>query len=98
MSGMWNLKNEKWQKWVRYLSEVETANLPRWHSYVNKNWDVEEQLRVFVDASENGFAAIAYIRTANRGSVESSLIEAKNPSGTSQVVIYTPPRVTGSTS
>ncbi|XP_055848298.1 uncharacterized protein LOC129913548 [Episyrphus balteatus] len=70
-----NDEYKKWLKWVHHLSKVEKVKIPR--CYVTSTLGSDVQLHVFVDASENGFAAVAYIRSSNNGLVETSLIGAK---------------------
>ncbi|XP_055591192.1 uncharacterized protein LOC129743240 [Uranotaenia lowii] len=69
---------EKWQTWLRVLPQVESVSVPR--CYRSKTSISERnsiQLHVFVDASENGFAAVAYLRFEEDGEVECALIRAK---------------------
>ncbi|XP_065088427.1 uncharacterized protein LOC135709909 [Ochlerotatus camptorhynchus] len=69
---------EKWQTWLRVLPQVETVSVPR--CYRMKTGIGERnviQLHVFVDASENGFAAVAYLRFEEQGIVECALVGAK---------------------
>ncbi|XP_053691802.1 uncharacterized protein LOC128740289 [Sabethes cyaneus] len=73
-----NEQFKKWQTWLRVLPQVESVSVPR--CYRTKTSLREQnvvQLHVFVDASENGFAAVAYLRFEEDGEVECALIRAK---------------------
>ncbi|XP_055918440.1 uncharacterized protein LOC129950533 [Eupeodes corollae] len=65
----------KWLKWTYHLSKIEELRIPR--CYVSSDWGSEIQLHIFVDASENGFAAVAYIRNLKNELTETALIGAK---------------------
>ncbi|KXJ79503.1 hypothetical protein RP20_CCG000608 [Aedes albopictus] len=70
---------EKWRAWLSVLHSVHTVCVPRCYrtttsSSVESN---ELQLHVFVDASENGYAAVVYFRFAERGTVECAFVTAK---------------------
>lgn len=62
---------------MRCLPTVESLKIPRCYIISNPKPDSEKQLHVFVDASENGFAAVAYLRTTNNELVDCALIGAK---------------------
>ncbi|XP_055844833.1 uncharacterized protein LOC129911149 [Episyrphus balteatus] len=66
-----------WLKWVKFLPSMETLQIPRCYITHNPKSDFERQLHVFVDASENGFAAVAYLRNETIDGIECSLIGAK---------------------
>ncbi|XP_055914028.1 uncharacterized protein LOC129947476 [Eupeodes corollae] len=68
---------EKWLKWIRYLPEIVKLKIPRCYIVNNPDPSSEIQLHVFVDASENGFAAVAYLRIANDDNINCVLIGAK---------------------
>ncbi|XP_058816580.1 uncharacterized protein LOC131679848 [Topomyia yanbarensis] len=71
-------QHEKWKTWLRVLPQVENVKVPR--CYRIKTGVGEQnvmQLHVFVDASENGYAAVAYLRFEENGEVECALIGAK---------------------
>ncbi|XP_055542827.1 uncharacterized protein LOC129728415 [Wyeomyia smithii] len=69
---------EKWQMWLRVLPHVEDVRVPR--CYREKTGIGEQnriQLQIFVDASENGFAAVAYLRFEEHDTIECAIIGAK---------------------
>ncbi|XP_065095601.1 uncharacterized protein LOC135717439 [Ochlerotatus camptorhynchus] len=69
---------EKWQTWLRVLPQVETVSVPRCYRMKTSTGERNViQLHVFVDASENGFAAVAYLRFEEDGVVECALVGAK---------------------
>lgn len=50
----------KWKTWLRILPDVEKIKIPRcYHTHSFSGCD--PQLHTFVDASENGFAAVSYV-------------------------------------
>ncbi|XP_062714222.1 uncharacterized protein LOC134290992 [Aedes albopictus] len=66
----------KWQTWLQVLPDVEGVQIPRCYHTRNPA-ACEIQLHTFVDASENGFAAVSYMRFSNGDEVECTLITAK---------------------
>lgn len=68
----------KWLKWLKMLKQVETLSIPRCYLGSFDKWSgVNVQLHVFVDASEDCCAAVAYIRTEAKEKVEVSLVMAR---------------------
>lgn len=68
----------KWRKWLDILPQVESVSVPRCYrttTGINKNNTI--QLHVFVDASENGFAAVAYLRFEEGETIECALVGSK---------------------
>ncbi|XP_053691213.1 uncharacterized protein LOC128739741 [Sabethes cyaneus] len=73
-----NEQFEKWQTWLHVLPQVESVSVPRCYRMKTSLSDRNAiQLHVFVDASENGFAAVAYLRFEEDGEVDCVLIRAK---------------------
>ncbi|XP_058826816.1 uncharacterized protein LOC131686839 [Topomyia yanbarensis] len=69
---------KKWQTWLDALPLVERVNVPRCYRTITSASDTTViQLHVFVDASENGFAAVAYFRFKEGDRVECALIGSK---------------------
>ncbi|XP_062708631.1 uncharacterized protein LOC134288289 [Aedes albopictus] len=66
----------KWKVWLRVLPDVEHVQIPRcYHISSATVYDVE--LHTFVDASENAFAAVSYVRFSSGDQIECSLVAAK---------------------
>ncbi|XP_062713237.1 uncharacterized protein LOC134290188 [Aedes albopictus] len=70
---------DKWRAWLRVLNQVETVSVPRCYRKVTSSSTVtnEVQLHVFVDTSEKGYAAVAYLRFDENRSVECAFVTAK---------------------
>ncbi|XP_055605041.1 uncharacterized protein LOC129753269 [Uranotaenia lowii] len=68
----------KWRHWLSVLRRVETISIPRcYRRAVTDRESCEVQLHVFVDASENGYAAVAYFRYQEKENIECALITSK---------------------
>ncbi|XP_062715374.1 uncharacterized protein LOC134291519 [Aedes albopictus] len=69
---------EKWLIWLRFLPRVADIKIPRCYRTVTS---AEEgtivQMHTFVDASENGFTAVVYLRFQEGNTVECTLAGAK---------------------
>ncbi|XP_055543288.1 uncharacterized protein LOC129728847 [Wyeomyia smithii] len=66
---------EKWQTWLKLLPEIENLKIPRCYRLrTSAGQETEIQLHTFVDAGENGMAAAVYLRYAEKGKVECSLV------------------------
>ncbi|XP_062703794.1 uncharacterized protein LOC134286224 [Aedes albopictus] len=69
---------DKWLVWLRFLPRVADIKIPRCYRTVTS---AEEgtivQMHTFVDASENGFAAVVYLRFQEGNTVECTLAGAK---------------------
>ncbi|XP_058827306.1 uncharacterized protein LOC131687250 [Topomyia yanbarensis] len=69
---------DKWQTWLKLLPEIENLQIPRCYRLrMSIEGLTSVQLHTFVDASENGMAAVAYLRFEAKGTVECSLVAAK---------------------
>lgn len=69
---------EKWEKWLSFLPQLLGIKIPRCYLHHISNYnEVDVQLHTFVDASENGYAAVSYFRISNNSSVAISLIGSK---------------------
>ncbi|XP_043069582.1 uncharacterized protein [Drosophila bipectinata] len=66
----------KWKRWLRYIPDVEKMTIPRCHMKESL-MDSEVEMHTFVDASENGFAAVSYIRFQNEAGIHCSLLGSK---------------------
>lgn len=68
----------KWQLWTQILPQVEDVRIPRcYNSSLALNSCTDVQLHTFVDASENGFAAVAFLRFDYNGSTKCSIVASK---------------------
>ncbi|XP_065094629.1 uncharacterized protein LOC135715158 [Ochlerotatus camptorhynchus] len=70
---------EKWRTWLSVLNKVNTVSVPRcYRTMTTSSSEFNEiQLHVFVDASENGYAAVAFFRFEVDSTVECAFVEAK---------------------
>lgn len=67
---------EKWLTWIDVLPKIETLRIPRcYRSHALSGGSTE--LHVFVDASENAYAAVAYFRINTSERIDCALIGAK---------------------
>ncbi|XP_062711297.1 uncharacterized protein LOC134289465 [Aedes albopictus] len=67
-----------WMEWLNVLPEVAKVEIPRcFRATTSIESSNEVQLHVFVDASEKGFAAVAYLRFQERKTIETSLVGSK---------------------
>lgn len=71
-------QDSKWKKWLSYLPEIQNIIIPRCYlqSFQTYN-NVDVQLHTFADASENGYAAVAYLRISDGNNVSVSLVGSK---------------------
>ncbi|XP_062709120.1 uncharacterized protein LOC134288391 [Aedes albopictus] len=69
---------DKWLTWLKVLPRVEHVKISRCYNseYLTNEAD-EVQLHTMVDASENGMAAVCYLRFAHKGSASCSIVAAK---------------------
>lgn len=69
---------DKWLIWLKVLPRVEQVRIPRcYNSQDLMNETDEVQLHTMVDASENGIAAVCYLRFVKHESIRCSIVSAK---------------------
>ncbi|XP_037041773.1 uncharacterized protein LOC119078376 [Bradysia coprophila] len=69
----------KWLRWLEYLKQVESLHISRLYSpRMSPNKPTSIQLHVFVDASLEAYASVAYFRVEDANGVDSCLIGAKS--------------------
>lgn len=68
---------EKWQTWLKVLPHIQCITIPRCYYSRRITETKDVQLHTFVDASENGIAAVCYLRFGCDNNVECSLVAAK---------------------
>lgn len=69
--------NKKWCKWKAYIQQITAVRIPRCYSLVMTTAE-EVQLHTFVDAGENAYAAICYLRIKKNNDVSVALVAAKS--------------------
>ncbi|XP_058838120.1 uncharacterized protein LOC131693879 [Topomyia yanbarensis] len=68
----------KWQRWLRVLPQVEMVRIPRCYNlHSSPANSCDTQLHTFVDASENGIAAVCYLRFVRDDVTQCSIVAAK---------------------
>ena len=67
---------DKWTTWLRVLPAVQNVTIPRCYRYVCST-NAKRELHVFCDASENGMAAVAYLRFEEGDHIECALVGSK---------------------
>ncbi|XP_062538815.1 uncharacterized protein LOC134207114 [Armigeres subalbatus] len=69
---------EQWKRWVKLLQQLNQVEIPRCYfpGYSSEGYRTAE-LHIFVDASEEAFAAVAYFRIVEGTRVRCSLVSAK---------------------
>ncbi|XP_062703662.1 uncharacterized protein LOC134286107 [Aedes albopictus] len=68
----------RWQQWLEILRSLDKVKIPRCYfpGYSQEAYESLE-LHVFVDASESAFAAAAYFRVVDNGTIRCCLVSAK---------------------
>ncbi|XP_058456935.1 uncharacterized protein LOC131434288 [Malaya genurostris] len=68
----------KWTEWIAMLPHVSSIEIPRcYRTFTPATKETQVQMHTFVDASENGFAAVVYLRFQNESTIECCLVGAK---------------------
>ncbi|XP_055614842.1 uncharacterized protein LOC129761157 [Toxorhynchites rutilus septentrionalis] len=67
---------QKWLIWLKVLPEVNNVKIPRCYR-VSVSLNSKVQMHTFVDASENGFAAVIYLRFEEGDVIETAFVSAK---------------------
>ena len=73
--------SEEWMRWLSMLKNVESTEIPRCYFANVHIPDREIQLHIFVDASENAYAAVGFFRVESSAGVETALVAAKTKVG-----------------
>src|SRR5277367_3568422 len=68
---------QKWKDWIQCINEIRNLRIPRCYAF-NAGEDDHRQLHVFVDASEQAYAAVAYLRTETREEIRCTIVIAKS--------------------
>lgn len=69
---------ERWNNWLAILPEVENIKIPRLYSpKMSPNEPLSIQMHILVDASEDAFAALVYLRIESDEGVDVSLVGSK---------------------
>lgn len=63
-----------WQTWLKSLEHLSNVCIPRWYG-TSTNDDI--QMHVFMDASEEAYSAVIYLRIKNEQNVHCSLLASK---------------------
>jgi hypothetical protein len=66
---------EQWKNWLGELHYLSKLQIPRYHGLTDK---MAVQLHVFSDASESGFAAVAYLRMVSSTGIYCSFVASKS--------------------
>lgn len=69
---------EPWKRWLEVLPAVENVQVPRLYTPRLTNSQKSIQLHTFMDASENAFGAVSYLRVEDETGVACSLMRSKS--------------------
>ncbi|XP_053691447.1 uncharacterized protein LOC128739964 [Sabethes cyaneus] len=73
-----NTHFEKWTTWCAALPRITTIKIPRCYRIVTSTAnETVVQLHTFVDASETGYASVAYLRYQEGSAIECALVGSK---------------------
>ncbi|XP_065094025.1 uncharacterized protein LOC135714567 [Ochlerotatus camptorhynchus] len=67
---------EKWLTWLAVFPQMSSVEVPRCYRSLT-SVEAEIEMHTFVDASENGFAAVVYLRFTEGDTIECALAGAK---------------------
>ncbi|XP_055915334.1 uncharacterized protein LOC129948382 isoform X1 [Eupeodes corollae] len=67
----------KWLHWIRLLPEVTAMKIPRCYVRADFKHFPEFEIHTFVDASEDGYAAVSYLRSTDGDLVDCVLLGCK---------------------
>lgn len=70
-------QNVQWLRWINVLPNISKIRIPRCYTYNMPGKSTSVELHVFVDASENAYAAVGYFRISAGEFVKCSLVAAK---------------------
>lgn len=69
---------ERWKKWLMFLPSLQEFKIPRCYLQSIPNFkNASVDLHTFVDASENGYAAVSYFRITSGNEIIVSLVGSK---------------------
>ncbi|XP_036322336.1 uncharacterized protein LOC118736350 [Rhagoletis pomonella] len=68
----------EWMRWLSFLPQVQSIKIPRCYFSMMCSEEAKCELHLFVDAGENAYAAVAYLRTKNGSHIGVSLVCAKS--------------------
>lgn len=71
------LHMQKWKSWLSYLPQAGSVRIPRCYNIRLSYDQLNIELHTFVDASELGYCAVAYLRFEKAGQVDCVLVGAK---------------------
>lgn len=68
----------KWEKWIALLPQLSSMKIPRCYLQTICDYNnTSVELHTFVDASENGYASVAYCRIRSNNNIIVSLVVSK---------------------